>query len=126
MNEEAANILASALEKDAEAHDSGDFINMGMRWDDIYGEILPIEDNINIPIYAIAFRFWDEWSDAANHNWKYHEAIRKSQWPILAKEIAQNLRLKSQINNQVIIDNFTPDTKVSLIKKIKKWLQLNI
>jgi hypothetical protein len=79
MNNEAANILASALENDANNHDAGIHQEIGLNWDNIYAEILPIEEDINSPLYNMTFRFWDEWGDAANHGWQYHEPIEKEQ-----------------------------------------------
>ena len=43
MNNEAAEILADALERDAKDHDAGQYKDIGLKWDDIYGQLLPIE-----------------------------------------------------------------------------------
>lgn len=120
MNKEAAKLFANALESDADDHDAGRYENIGMKWDDIYAQILPIEDDINNPIYGIAFRFWDDWCDASSHEWQYHEPIKKEQWSILARELAQSLKTGLIPQNQVIIENFKPKPKVGLIKRLKK------
>jgi hypothetical protein len=50
MNKEAAEILAAALEEDAQDHESGKYTEIGLKWDDVYGQILPIEDEFDNPI----------------------------------------------------------------------------
>ena len=87
MNTEAAEILAIALEKDAMDHDQGKFEGIGMRWDDVYGELLPIEENIDSFLYVLSFRFWDD-------------------WPKLAREISQCLRNGEIPTNPMILENF--------------------
>jgi hypothetical protein len=93
-----------------------------MHWDDVYGELLPIED-CNQPIYNLAFRFWDDWCDCANHEWKYHETMQKFEWPLFAREIAIALRTNTMPSNQRIIDQFLPKPKVSNFKKIKDFFK---
>ena len=122
MNPEAAEILASALEGDVRTQVEGDPIEIGEKWDDIYAELLPIEDDIDNPIYALAFRFWGDWGDASNHNWLYHEPTTEDQWPIYAREIAASLRAGIMPESPIITDMFLPKPKVSLIQRLKLWL----
>ncbi len=75
MNNEAAEILANALVQDAQAQDAGRINDIGLRWDDVYAEILPFQDTSE-PILAISMRFWDNWGDASIHEWQYHEPIK--------------------------------------------------
>ena len=63
MPSESAEILANALEADADAQVRGDFENIGMQWDEVYGEILPINE-IPDPLFGLAMEFWDDWCDA--------------------------------------------------------------
>lgn len=125
MNKEAANILARALEKDASDQENGSFPTIGDCWDDVYGELLPIENDIENPIYGLAFRFWDDWCDAANHNWQYHEPVKEHQWPEYAREIAKALRSEALPSNEIILAEFLPQPKESWLKKTKKWLARN-
>jgi len=120
MVNEAAEILACALEQDAQAQEAGNINDIGLRWDDIYAEILPIQDTAE-PIFAMAMRFWDDWGDASKHEWKYHEPITKEQWPIFARELATCLRTETMPENQIINENFTPMPTVSILERIKKW-----
>ena len=119
INKEAAEALANALESDADDQDAGRYENIGMKWDDTYAQMLPIEEDMNNPIYGIAFRFWDDWCDASNHEWQCHEPIKKEQWPNFARELAQSLKTGVMPNNQVIIENFTPKPKVGLFTRVK-------
>jgi len=121
MNKEATEILATAIEKDALNHESGKYSKIGLSWDEVYGQLLPIED-IDQPMYGIAFRFWDDWCDAANHNWQYHKPIKSNEWPNLAREIAADLRSGIVSTNPIIIDNFKQKPKQNIIKRIKAWL----
>jgi len=120
MNKEAAEIFATALENDANDQDEGRYENIGMKWDDIYAQILPIEEDINVPIYNMAFRFWDDWCDTSNHEWQYHEPITKKQWPQFARELAQCLRTGRMPTNLIIIEKFTPKPKIGLWQRIKQ------
>ena len=125
MNSEAANIFAIALEKDAEDHEAGRFRNIGSNWDRVYGEILPIENDVENPLYRMSFRFWDDWCDASNHDWNYHNPINKDQWPNLARELANCLRAKKMPENRILLNNFTVEPRVPLIEKIKNVFTKN-
>lgn len=91
MSSEAAEILAQALELDAAAQESGELENIGMRYDDVLNEILPIDD-IPDSIFNMAFAFWGDWLDAKNHNWFHHEPMTKDDWPRVARVMAQSVR----------------------------------
>ena len=122
MNLEAAEILARGLEEDIKTQKHGDPLVIGEKWDDVYAELLPIEDDIDNPVYSLAFGFWDGWGDASNHNWLYYEPITEDQWPIYAKEITSSLRAGKLPENSLIIEMFSPKPKVNFIQKLKLWL----
>ena len=122
MNLEAAEILANAIEEDIETQKQSRYLEIGEKCDDVHGELLRIEDDIENSIYSLAFRFWDDWGDASNHDWLYHEPVAKEQWPVYAKEIATNLRLRRLPENPDIIEGFMPKPKVSFLQRMKKWL----
>ncbi len=122
MNLEATEILARALEADIETQELGNHLEIGEKWDDVYAELLPIEEEINNPIYSLAFRFWDDWGDASNHNWLYHEPVTKEQWPVYAREIVSSLRACKLPESATIIEIFLPKPKAGLIQKLKLWL----
>ena len=125
MNSEAVNILAAALEEDAKNHDSEKYSAIGLNWDNIYGEILPIEDDFETPLYGMSFRFWDDWSDASNHDWMYHEPISKEDWPYLARELAQCLRDKKMPENTMLLNNFKVQPRKPFFDKIKDAFRKN-
>lgn len=125
MNSEAAEILASALEQDASNHEGGNYSSIGSKWDDVYAELLPIEDDINNPIYGLAFRFWDDWCDSSNHDWQYHEPMTRDMWPGFAREIASALREGRLPEKETIINEFFPRPKVSWVTRIKSWFSKN-
>ena len=54
----------------------------------------------------VALSFWDGWIDASNHEWKYYKPISKSDWPMLALEIAAALRENHEIVNPIVIEKF--------------------
>lgn len=122
MNKEAAEIFAKALEEDIKLQEEGRFVEIGENWDDVYAELLPIDDDIDNPIYSLAFRFWDDWCDASNHDWLHHEPVTKEQWPLLAKEIAESLRTGKLPESEIIIEEFTPKPKISITQRLKQWL----
>ena len=122
MNPQAAEIFASAIEEDIKLQEQGRFLEIGEKLDEVYAELLPIEDDINNPVYAIAFRFWDDWGDASTHDWFFHEPVTEEQWPIYAKEIVTSLRTGKLPENSIILEEFTPKPKISIAQKIKQWL----
>lgn len=123
MQSEAAEILAMALEADAVAQECGRIDGIGMRYDEIELQVLPIND-IPDQVYGMVFSFWDCWLDAKNHDWQYHEPISESDWPRLARVIARSVREFSIPLDPLIRTHFLPDDphqKASLIQQIKKY-----
>ena len=84
MSSEASEILAKALEADASAQESGQLDGIGMLYDEVLCEILPIND-IPEPLFNLAFSFWGDWLDAKDHNWFHHEPLTSDDWPRIAK-----------------------------------------
>ena len=76
MISQPLELLAEAIEQDAIAHESGQYSTIGTGWDEIYLSILPSR-KINAELIDLAIRFWDDWEDAANHDWKYHPPFKK-------------------------------------------------
>ncbi len=54
----------------------------------------------------IALHFWDGWIDASNHDWRYYEPIQQSDWPVLAREIAADLRSDREITSSAVLARF--------------------
>ena len=125
MVSQPLEILAEAIEQDAIAHESGQHSTIGIRWDEIYQSILPSR-KINAELIDLAIRFWDDWGDAANHDWKYHHPLKKDDWPILAREIAVSLRRNKLPANELILDNFLSRPKQSLFFRIRRLFEKNV
>lgn len=121
ISSEAAEILASALERDAEDHERGKFENIGMRYDDVENEILPLQDTSE-PVFALALRFWEDWCDAANHEWKFHKPIEQADWPRMARLIAASLKEGILPTDQLVLEEFLPRPKVPFAMRITYWL----
>lgn len=71
---EADHILATALIADAIDHEAGRHLSIAERYDEVEAELLPIQD-LKERRFAIAFNFWDGWTDASNHNWYNYPGI---------------------------------------------------
>ena len=87
----AGDILASALEADATLQETGDVRQMGTAQERTWLQVVAIAPDHGDAV-GFAFTFWDEWTDAANHEWQYHDPIVQSDWPRYAREIAEGLR----------------------------------
>jgi hypothetical protein len=87
----AGDILASALEADAALQETGDVRQVGAAQERTWVQVVAIAPDYSDAV-GFAFRFWDEWTDAANHEWQYHDPITRSDWPRYARVIAEGLR----------------------------------
>ena len=118
MASESAEILAKALEHDANIQEKNRISEIGNRYDDVICEILPINE-IPEDLFGLAMRFWDDWVDASNHEWKYHEPFVESDWPKMARKIATHLREATFPNDELILEEFMPTPKKPILKRIK-------
>jgi len=95
--------LAEALLAAAEAHESG-------RVADVENEYEEFESRVwtaDIPLRAkIALRLWDGWIDGRNHDWRYYEGIAESDWPRLARLVADDLRSQRDVTDATILGRF--------------------
>jgi hypothetical protein len=119
---EGDEILAAALLEDAIADESGEYGRVANRYDDIYGELLPIQD-LGVRRFAIAFHFWDGWCDARNHEWRYYPGLTAADWPRLARHIAENLRRGEDATDTMVLENFSPEIFRSRRVKFLDWLR---
>ena len=115
---EVDEIVAAALLQDAHTHDAGSYDRIANRYDDVYGEVLPLEGNKARRI-AIAFNFWDGWCDASNHEWRYYNRIAINEWPILARHIAEKLRHGEDASDPRVLELFSPEAVQS--RRISLW-----
>jgi hypothetical protein len=82
---EEHEIMAAALEAEAALQERGSVREIGENYDPTYGRILEINADYDESV-AFAFTFWDNWVDASNHEWQYHDPIAEREWRVsLAK-----------------------------------------
>ncbi|MBI1848657.1 MAG: hypothetical protein HY294_11340 [Candidatus Rokubacteria bacterium] len=105
---EADEILAKALLADAAAHEAGRYASIADRYDDVYRELLPIQDLAERRL-VIALHFWGGWCDASNHDWQYYRGIGKADWPRLARDIASDLRQGRDSTDGLVVAHFAPE-----------------
>jgi hypothetical protein len=119
---EADEILAAALLDDAAAHESGAHDRIAMGYDDVYAQLLPIQD-LRVRRFSIAFHFWDGWCDARNHKWLVTPGILETDWPKLARHIAERLRRGEDATDPRLIERFAPENLVPLYRRLWKWVK---
>jgi hypothetical protein len=97
--------FATALEGAAEAHERGGVAMIDAGYDEI-DAILPRGAGPEYDKLHIALHFWDGWSDARNHEWRYYEGIDQGDWPILARGIAADLTANREIQERRVLAHF--------------------
>src|SRR5262245_8943532 len=95
------SIVATALRRDADAHDAGAIDQVGESYDDVLAEGLPLWNEEGGTI-GMAFRFWDAWAAARNRGWPDSEGIAREDWPRLARDIAVALETRSAVTEPVL------------------------
>ncbi|MDH3377754.1 MAG: hypothetical protein OEQ39_12465 [Gammaproteobacteria bacterium] len=124
MTSESAEILAAALEADADAQERGETDNIGMKWDDVYGQILPINE-IPDELFGLAMRFWDDWGDASRHDWQYHDPFEKEDWPMMSRKIAMHVRAGTLLTDDTILAHFKSKPSRPLMERLRSWFHRN-
>ncbi len=99
--EEARNALAYCLDRHATT--SPDRPDDGF---ELVDSCLPRSNDASWEKVFIALHFWDGWIDASNHQWQHYFPILQSDWPILAREIAADLRCDSNISAPLVFERF--------------------
>ena len=83
--------MASALEEAAAVQERGECLRVGEAYDCTYARIVEADSSYDDAV-AFALTFWDEWLDAANHNWRYHGSMDPGDWLRFARQVAQEVR----------------------------------
>lgn len=112
--------LAAALEREAERHEDGLFHEIGTEYDPVLLETLPFEDRAS-PGFHFAYRFWDGWVAASNHEWLYYDGVGRDDWPRLAREVVASLRQGVEPSSPVLWQYFEPQPP-GLLKRL--WLRV--
>jgi hypothetical protein len=118
MPREEHEILASALEAEATLQEQGSVRAIGDDYDQTYGRVLEINHDYDESI-AFAFTFWDNWVDASNHNWLYHDPITERDWPRFAREVAQAVRRGELPKNDFLVQQIRLKPRQTLWQWLK-------
>ena len=100
---QANAIVAAALEAEATLQESGAVERLGKAYDPTYARVLEVDQNYGEAI-GFAFTFWDEWTDAANHDWQFHHPLTQADWPRFAREIAAAVRQGQVPDNEFLLE----------------------
>jgi len=113
----AGDILASALEADAALQETGDVRQLGAAQERTWVQVVAIAPDYSAPV-GLAFTFWDQWADAANHEWRHYDPVTRSDWPRYAREIAEGLRQGRLPDDKRLLDliSFKPT------RTFRQWL----
>lgn len=87
---EARQALIDAFTHDIDAHQAGRYDEIGARFDEL-DAVISRDQGPEFDKLLRALTFWDQWTDARNHEWLYYDGINESDWPVLAKRIVASL-----------------------------------
>lgn len=113
---------AAGLLRCAVAHEAGDFRAIEREFDSFEASLTQDASAIADDV-LLAFGFWDAWTDSSNHDWQYHDPIRKDDWPHLAREIAQSLRSGAPLTNPVLAEFAVQSVQRSLWSRLLDHLK---
>jgi len=111
-------IIASALEADVAHQENGRISEIGKTFDPTLARILEVNADYDESV-GFAFTFWDNWLDASNHQWMYHDPITEHDWPRFARETADAIRRGELPRNEFLLEHMRPRPRRSLWQRIK-------
>jgi hypothetical protein len=94
----ARDALVTHLREDAAAHEAGRVDAVGRRFDAVVRDF-PRGSEPELTKLRIALTFWDGWIEARNGGWPGSIDIAKSEWPQLARVIADDLAGDREISD---------------------------
>jgi hypothetical protein len=106
---EARAALVDALARDAVLHEQGRFEELGKSFEELDARV-PRGAGAAFDYLLVALRFMDDWLDAKEHEWQYHEPLQRDDWPVLARTLAQDLVADRAPTNPLVRKHFL-DTK---------------
>ncbi len=118
---EAKQFLVESLTRDAIAHESGRYQDVGHNFDE-FDASLPRGSGPDFNKLLLALNFWDGWIDARNHNWQYYEGINESDWPLLASRVIESLAKDQEISEPVVLKHFDFRARQTGEGRTKSWL----
>ncbi len=102
---EAKQFLIENLTRDAAAHESGRYRDIGSGFDELDAN-LPRDGGPEFEQFFIALAFWDGWIDARNHDWQYYEEIGEAEWAALARKIVASLASGQELTEPAVLRRF--------------------
>lgn len=102
---EAKQSLIENLSRDAVAHESGRYRDIGSAFDEADAD-LPRDGGPEFDRLLIALAFWEGWIDARNHEWLYYDGIGQSDWPVLARTVVESLAADREITAHTVLRHF--------------------
>ena len=100
----ARDTLVEQLHRDAAAHRSERYDEIGRRFDRLEYEF-PKGDAPELAKLHIALAFWDGWIDARNNGWP-RGPIALEDWPRLAEELAADLAADREVTSPMVLARF--------------------
>ncbi len=100
----ARDTLVTHLRQDALAHDAQQYDAVGRRFDAIEHRF-PTGTAPELGKLHIALTFWDGWVHARNHSWP-PGPIGVTEWPLLARAVADDLEADRDITSQKVLQHF--------------------
>ncbi len=101
---EARDSLVSNLRLDADAHEAAQYDAVGRRFDWLEHRF-PRGTAPELGRLHIALTFWDGWVHARNHGWP-PGPIGVTEWPALARSVADDLAADREISSARVLENF--------------------
>jgi hypothetical protein len=102
--EQARDTLVRELRANATDHEAERFDAIGRRFDRLEHEF-PTGTDPELGRLHIALTFWDGWIDARNNGWP-RGPIQSSQWPTLARAVADDLAADKEISDALVLSRF--------------------
>ena len=100
----ARDTLVAELRANALAHEAQQYDTIGRRFDRVEHDF-PTGTAPELGRLHIALAFWDGWIDARNNGWP-REPIKESDWPTLARAVADDLAADHDITNPLVLRRF--------------------
>lgn len=101
----ARDAIAAHLRQDADAHERERYDEIGRRFDALE-HAFPRGNEAGLSRLRTAMVFWDAWIDARNHGWQVTSGIQPSEWPVLARAVADDLAADREISNPRVREQF--------------------
>jgi len=100
----ARDTLVSELRANAADHDAERYDAIGRRFDRVEHDF-PTGTAPELARLHIALTFWDGWIDARNNGWP-RGPIAASDWPVLARRVADDLEKDSEVSDPLVLSRF--------------------